>query len=72
MATPLGMNYFTDEEMVAQSDTELLGSTVESLMVEFDQGRYEKLLSMGSTSPKCTRRFRKVSHETTKSLSLPL
>ena len=35
MATPLRtFSYYTDEGMVAQSDTELLGSTVESLMVE--------------------------------------
>jgi len=70
MATPLGMIYYTDEEMVAQSDTELLGSMVESLVVEFDQERYEKFLSAGSVSPKATRRFRKVSQETPLSLSL--
>ena len=65
MATPLGISYFTDEEMVAQSDTKLLGSTVESLMVEFDQERYEKFLSTGFSSPKSTRRCRKVSTKTT-------
>jgi hypothetical protein len=68
MATPLGiLSYHTDEEMVAQSDTKLLGSTVESLVVEFDQERYEKFLSS-----KSTRRFRKVSRETTQALSLSL
>ena len=72
MATPLGTIYYTDEEMVAQSDTELLGSMVESLVVEFDQERYEKFLSAGSVSPKATRRFRKVSQETPISLSLSL
>ena len=70
MATPLGTIYYTDEEMVAQSDTELLGSMVESLVVEFDQESYEKFLSAGSVSPKETQRFRKVSQETPLSLSL--
>ena len=70
MATPLGNIYYTDEEMVAQSDTELLESIVESLVVEFDQERYEKFLYAGSVSPKATRRFRKVSQETPLSLSL--
>ena len=71
MATPLGtVSYYTDEEMVAQSDTELLGSMVESLIVEFDQERYEKFLSAGSVSPKAIRKFRKVSQETPLSPSL--
>ena len=72
MATMLGNIYYTDEEMVAQSDTELLGSMVEYLVVEFNQERYEKFLSAGSVSPKATRRFRKVSQETPLSLSLSL
>jgi len=70
MSIPLGTIYYTDEEMVAQSDTELLGSMVESLIVEFDQERYEKFLSAGSVSPKATRKFRKVSQETPLSPSL--
>ena len=73
MATLLGtFSYYTDEEMVAQSDTELLGSMVESLTVEFDQERYEQFLFAGSVSPKATRKFRKVSQETPLSLPFPL
>ena len=70
MATPLGTIYYTDEEMVAQSDTELLGSMVESLTVEFDQERYGKFLSAGSVSPNATQKFCKVSQETPLSPSL--
>ena len=70
MTTPLGtISYFTDEEMMVQSDTELLGSTVESLTVEFNQERYEKFLSSGSINPKSSQKFRKVSNETTLSFS---
>jgi len=45
MATPLGTSSLPiDENTVAQADLRLLGSTVESL-VEFDQEKFEKLLS---------------------------
>ena len=37
---------------------------VESLVVEFDQGESEEFLSLGSTSPKTIRQYRKVSSET--------
>ena len=46
-----------------QADLRLLGSTVESLVTEFDQEKFEKLLS-GSISPKAMRQYRKVSSET--------
>ena len=61
MATPLGTNFTTEDEVVAQADLKLLGSEVESLVVEFDQKKYEKLLSTGSISPKSLRRLRQVS-----------
>jgi len=52
MATPLGTSFYTDENTVAQADVRLLGKTVESLVVEFDQGNFEKFLSSGSASPR--------------------
>ena len=70
MATPLGTSYFTNEEVVAQSDTKLIGSKVETLVVEFNQARYEALLSAGDSSLKTIKRGRKVSTTSTISLSL--
>ena len=52
MATPLGKVFSTDEKAIAQADLKLLGSTVESLVVEFDQERFEQLFSSGSISSK--------------------
>jgi len=40
MATPLGTSFSTDENAMAQADVQLLGKTVESLVVEFDQGKF--------------------------------
>jgi len=51
MATPLGTIFSTDEQVVAQCDITFMGKTVESLVVEFDQAKYEKFLSSGSKSP---------------------
>jgi len=51
MATLLGSVFSTNEKAVAQADLKLLGSTVESLVIEFDQEKFE-LLSMSSISPK--------------------
>ena len=52
MATPLGTTFSTDEQVVAQGDVTYMGKTVESLVVEFDQAKYEEFLSSGSKSPK--------------------
>ena len=60
MATPLGNTYSTDEQAVAQGDVIYMGKTVESLVVEFDQAKYEEFLSSGSKSPKA-RAYRRVS-----------
>jgi len=40
MATPLETVFSTDKKVVAQADPKLLGSTVESLVVEFDQKKF--------------------------------
>ena len=36
MVTPLEKNFSTNEKVVAQANLKLLGSTVESLIVELD------------------------------------
>jgi len=55
MASLLGTSFTTDENAMAQADVWLLGKTVASLVVEFDQGKFEKFLSSGSASPKAMR-----------------
>ena len=60
MATPLGTTFVTDEQIVTQGDVLYKGKTVESLVVEFDQAKYEEFLSSGSKSSKA-RAYRRVS-----------
>ena len=60
MATLLGTTFVTDEQLVAQGDVLYKGKMVESLVVEFDQVKYEEFLSSGSKSPKA-RAYRRVS-----------
>ena len=50
MATPLGTSFSTDEQDVAQADVTYMAKMVESLIVEFDQAKYEEFLSFGSKS----------------------
>ena len=45
MVTPLGNTFVTDEQVVAQGDVLFKGKIVESLVVEFDQAKYEEFLS---------------------------
>ena len=52
METPLGTVFSTNEKVVTQIDLRLLGSMIESLVVKFDQEKFEELLSLGSISPK--------------------
>ena len=52
MATPLETTFSTDEQVVAHGDVTFMGRTVESLIVEFDQAKYEEFLSSGSKSPR--------------------
>ena len=51
MATPLGIVFSTEEKAVAQTNLKLLESTVKSLIVEFDQEKFEELLSSGPLVP---------------------
>ena len=62
MATPLGTTFSTDEQVVTQGDVTCMGRMVESLVVKFEQAKYEEFLSSGSKSPK-VRQYRKVSSE---------
>jgi len=59
MATPLGTTFSIDEKVVAQGDITLMGKPVESLIVEFDQAKYEEFLSSSTKSPRA-RQYRKV------------
>ena len=56
MATPLGTTFVTDEQIVAQDDVLREGKMVESLVVEFDQAKYEEFLSSGPASAAGSRR----------------
>jgi len=69
MVTPRGTSFSTDEKAVAQADVQLLRKTVESLVVKFDQGKFEEFLSLGSASPKIMRHYHKVSSETRSRIS---
>ena len=62
MATPLGITFSTDEQVMAQGDVTYMGKVVESLVVEFDQAKYKEFLSSGSKSPRAWQ-YRKVSSE---------
>ena len=50
MLTPLGIALSTAENQVLQCDDQTLGSIIETLVIQFDQERFEQLLSRGSTS----------------------
>ena len=54
---------------MVQADVQLLKKTVESLVIEFDQEKFEEFLSSGSTNSKAMRQYRKVSSETRSRIS---
>jgi len=51
----LGTTFSTDEQVVAQGDVTFMEKTVESLVVKFDQAKYEEFLSFGSKSARVAR-----------------
>jgi len=59
-ATPLGTTFSTDEQVVAQGDVTYTRKVVESLVMKFDQAKYEEFLSSSSKNSKA-RQYRKVS-----------
>ena len=63
MATPLGTSFSTDEQVVAQGDINFVKKMVESLVMEFDQAKYEEFLSSGSKSPRVMRQYSRISSE---------
>ena len=52
MTTPLETTFFTDKQVVVQGDITFMRKMVESLVMKFDQAKYEEFLSSGSKSPK--------------------
>ena len=52
MSTLLGTTFLTDEQVVTQGDVNFMGKTVESLVVEFDQAKYEEFLFLALRAPK--------------------
>ena len=62
MTTSLGTTFSTDEQVAAQSGVTFMGKMVKSLVVKFNQVKYEEFLSSGSKSPRA-RQYRKVSSE---------
>ena len=64
METLLGNTLSIKEKAIVQADLKLLGLTVESLVVEFDQEKLEQLLSSGSIRRKSMRQYYKISSKT--------
>jgi len=52
-----------------QVDVRLLRKMIESLVVEFDQKKFEELLFSGSVNPKAMRQYHQVSSETRSRIS---
>jgi len=50
MVTPVGLVFSTDKKAIAQADIKLFGSTVESLIIEFDLEKFKELSSGSVTS----------------------
>ena len=50
MATTLGASFSTAENQVSQGDDQTLRFIVETLVIHFDQEKFEQLLSGGSKS----------------------
>ena len=63
MATPLEIKENTDEQVIVQGDVTFMKKMVESLVMEFDQEKYEEFLSSGSKSHRVAQQYRKVSSE---------
>jgi len=61
MVTSLGNFLFNKKKMAPQSDDETLGSTAKTLVIQFDQERFEQLLSESGSSPISVRKHRKIS-----------
>ena len=60
MATLLGKVFFNNKKTLPQCDDETLGSNAEILVIQFDQERFEQILSKGGSSPTSARKHRKI------------
>ena len=60
MATTVGEIFSMTEKIVAQHDKVAVGDMAETLVIEFDQDKFEELLSSGNTSHVTLRKHRKV------------
>lgn len=49
LVTTMRSSFFTKDNVVAQFDEKLIGLVVETLVVEFDQQKYEEYISSGSS-----------------------
>ena len=61
MATIIGEVIVSDDMIVAQSDEIAPGTTVESLVIEFDLAKYEEFVSSEGSSPASACKYRKAS-----------
>jgi hypothetical protein len=61
MATSLGSSFSTDEKEVSQCDNKSIGDNAEILVIEFNQDKFEEMISQDGTSPHSSRWKRKVS-----------
>ncbi|ONK65039.1 uncharacterized protein A4U43_C07F32850 [Asparagus officinalis] len=60
MATTVGEVVSSNEMVVAQFDEVAVGTTVESLEIEFDQAKYEEYLSSSSSGGDASRKRHRV------------
>jgi hypothetical protein len=60
MVTIVGKTFSTNEKVVSQHDKIAMGDMAETLVIEFDQDKYEELLSSGKSSPISMRKHRKI------------
>ena len=58
MVTLLGICFSTVENQMPQCDN---GSTAETMVIHFDEEKFEQLLSRGSISPPHARKHKKIS-----------
>ena len=61
IATLLGKAFSTAENQVSQCDDQTLGSIAKTLVIHFDQEKFDQLLSGGSKSPLHVCKHKKVS-----------
>ena len=61
MVTPLGTFFFSNKKTVSQCDEQIIGTITETLVINFDQEKFDQLLSEGNLSPVNVRKHQKIS-----------